>query len=365
MQTNNLYLHCFNKIIQVGPKTLALIIQNFPSIKKAFETANFNDYLKIGLKPKIAQAILSKKDDISPTKEKEYFSKNDITLLSLLDKKYPARLREISSPPALLYIRGDTDILDGENLISFVGSRKISEYGKIATEKTIDDLANPSIVIVSGLAIGCDALAHKSALANNLKTIAVVGSGISDEVLYPQINLNLAHEIIKSGGAVISEYPPIEKARIHYFPMRNRIISGLSLGVVVIEAAKRSGALITAYSAVDQNREVLAIPGNVFCASHVGCNKLIQKGAKLVITGQDILDELCLDLETKFRLDQLEQKLSSEEEIILAAIKNGSQEIGQIIKETKLSIEKINSSLLNLEINNIINKIGNQTYITL
>lgn len=217
----------------------------------------------------------------------------DINKINLKDKDYPSLLREIYDPPKQLYVAGN--LLVKEKLpIAVVGTRKMSDYGRETTEKFVTFLAQNQFTIISGLARGIDGLSHQIALDYQAKTIAVLGSGINQ--LYPPEHLALAKKIVGSNGAVISEYEPETKPSQRTFPARNRIIAGLSLAVLVIEAPKKSGALITAQVALDQGRDVLVIPGNVNRPNSVGCNKLIQQGAKLITKPKEILENLNLQL---------------------------------------------------------------------
>lgn len=204
--------------------------------------------------------------------------------------KYPKQLREIYNPPKRIYAIGNIEILNKVG-IAIVGSRKATEYGKKVAFRLSKDLSERDIVTISGLAKGIDSYAHIGSLnVQNGKTIAVLGSGI--KVIYPKENIELARQIVRKGGCIISEYPPDDTPNKSNFPERNRIISGLSKGVVIVEASEKSGALITADFALEQGREVFAVPGNIYSKTSVGTNKLIQQGAKLVTTYEDILDEI-------------------------------------------------------------------------
>lgn len=204
--------------------------------------------------------------------------------------KYPKQLREIYNPPKRIYAIGNIEILNKVG-IAIVGSRKATEYGKKVAFRLSKDLSERDIVIISGLAKGIDSYAHIGSLnVQNGKTIAVLGSGI--KVIYPKENIELARQILRKGGCIISEYPPDDTPNKSNFPERNRIISGLSKGVVIVEASEKSGALITVDFALEQGREVFAVPGNIYSTTSVGTNKLIQQGAKLVMCVEDILGEI-------------------------------------------------------------------------
>lgn len=210
--------------------------------------------------------------------------------INFTSEKYPKQLREIYNPPKKIYAIGNIEILNNLG-IAIVGSRKATEYGKKVALKLSQDLSKNKIVIVSGLAKGIDSYAHIGTLnSKNGKTIAVLGSGIKE--IYPKENIELARKIVKNGGCIISEYLPNDKPNKMNFPERNRIISGLSKGIVIVEASEKSGALITADFALEQGREVFAVPGDIYSNTSIGTNKLIQQGAKLVTECEDILSEI-------------------------------------------------------------------------
>lgn len=204
---------------------------------------------------------------------------------------FPPQLREIPSPPKELYLEGSWPSPESV-FVTIVGSRKHSNYGREACEKIISELSGYPIAIVSGLAIGIDTIAHRAALAAKLYTLAVPGSGLGRNVLHPSSNRKLADEIIESGGALLSEFPPEYPAGLHTFPQRNRIMAGLAKAVLIIEAGKKSGTLITARLATDYNRDVYAVPGSIFSAGSVGTNDLIRQGATPIMCGQDLLTSL-------------------------------------------------------------------------
>ena len=211
--------------------------------------------------------------------------------LSIKNKNYPKLLKEISNPPVNIYVRGDEKILNKSG-IAVVGTRNLSAYGEKSTKILVKELVERGFVIVSGLALGIDTIAHQTAIENGGLTIAVLGSSIDDKSIYPKENIKLAEEIVKSGGAVISEYPSPFTAKKYTFPQRNRIVSGLSKATVVIEAPEKSGALITAKFALEQNREVFALPGEIFAENSIGTNNLIKQGAQLITSAKEVIETL-------------------------------------------------------------------------
>jgi DNA processing protein len=216
------------------------------------------------------------------------YETNEITVITILDKEYPKLLKEIYQPPWALFAKGDLSLLERDPKLAVVGSRQATQYGKNAIRLIFPDLIKKGVLIVSGLARGIDALAHEYAIKNGGKTIAVIAGGFYH--IYPKENMNLALEMMKN-QLVLSEYPPDTKPQRWHFPSRNRIISGLSRGTLIIEAKRKSGSLITANFAVNEGRDVFSLPGSIFNPYSIGTNELIQQGAKLVISAEDILEE--------------------------------------------------------------------------
>ncbi|MFH1393107.1 MAG: DNA-processing protein DprA [Patescibacteria group bacterium] len=283
--------------------------------------------------------------------------KEKIAVIKKSSPNYPEILKEISGAPKQLYVRGE--LPDNHEMnFAIVGTRAASEYGKTLASKIAKELAELGFNIVSGLALGIDTMAHSGALEGKGRTIAVLGSAIDDASIYPSANFKLVRQIISSGGAVISEYAPGTKSEIWFFPERNRIISGLSRGVLVVEAPEKSGALITARMALEQNRDVFAIPGSIFSKNSVGTNTLIKSGAKVVTSVDDILEELNLtELKTKKKSNDKEG-LSDEEKTILDIIEKEPINIDKICETSKMSASQVLSAVSVLEIKGIIKNIG-------
>ncbi len=231
----------------------------------------------------------------------------------LSKNEFPASLLEIPQPPKKLYVAGELPP-EGSILLAVVGSRKYTSYGADACEKIIEGLSGYPIVIVSGLALGIDALAHKAALKAGLKTLAVPGSGIDSKVIYPRTNLSLAEEIVEKGGCLLSEYEPDFQASTWSFPARNRIMAGLSRAILVIEAGERSGTLITARLATEYNRDVYVIPNGIFSPGSQGSNKLLKQGAYPITESSDILELLHLKNDSESFQERLPFDLSPEEQ---------------------------------------------------
>src|SRR3989344_4792274 len=289
----------------------------------------------------------------------------EIAQIPLDNKYYPKLLVQIPDPPKKLYWRGNLNLLDSE-CFAVVGTRKLTSYGKEAAQKITTGLVQSGFTIVSGLAMGIDAVAHQTTLNNGGKTIAVLGGGVDDKSIGPQINFKLAIDILKNHGLIISEYPEGFHANEKTFPQRNRIISGLSRGVLIVEADEKSGALITAYCALDQNRDVFAIPGSIFSSKSLGPNVLIKKGAKLIVSAQDIVDEYGhnLNLFDKNRHNMSTQNPVHKSIIDILEDKGESSADDMISYLPTLSASDILSSLSVLEINGLIKRASNGKYST-
>jgi DNA processing protein len=263
---------------------------------------------------------------------------------------FPLLLSQIPDPPKALYLRGkfpDTT----QKFLAVVGSRKYTPYGKSMCEKLLQDLSGYPVVIVSGLALGIDSIAHEAALAAGLTTVAVPGSGLSDTVLYPRHHVNLAHRIVDAGGALLSEFKPDAQARPEHFPQRNRIMAGLSHAVLVVEAEERSGTLITARLALDYNRDVFAVPGPLSSSTTIGPHYLIRTGATLIRSGEDILEALGIPART--RISPNLSGLSPEEKKVLTLLSTPLPR-EELIEALGLSIHDGNVLISVLELKGMI-----------
>jgi len=278
-----------------------------------------------------------------------------ILQIALKDANFPAILREIPHPPKTLNIWGK--IPKTEHYLSIVGTRKNSAYGEEILRKIIAGLATHNFTIISGLATGIDTIAHRSSLENNIPTIGVLGCGLSYDVFFPKQNWKLAEEIVKRNGAIISEYENNMKAAYWSFPQRNRIISGLSKATLIVEAGEKSGSLITARFALDQNREVMAIPGTVYSTNSKGTNKLIKQGAHLIESAEDILEIYGIDFERPdFRKSDF-GNLNPQEKIIFDAMSEPS-DIDTIIRTCKMPSYEVQAVVSFLELRGIIKNMG-------
>lgn len=263
----------------------------------------------------------------------------------------PSLILEIPDTPASLSIRGEYPS-DNYSLLTVVGSRRYTPYGKQVCEKLITGLRGFPIVIVSGLALGIDGIAHKAAIASNIKTIAVPGSGLTDTVLYPRAHVTLGHEILKTGGALISEFPDTHKPRPENFPQRNRIMAGISHAILVIEAEKRSGTLITSRLGVEYNRDVCTVPGPVHSATSEGPHMLIRNGATLIRNSEDILEVLGIDSSTTQPVTNAQ--LTPAEERIRALLQDEPLSRDMLISQLNMSVSEANMLLSSLELKGYI-----------
>ena len=282
---------------------------------------------------------------------------NEIRTTNIQDENYPKLLKGIKNAPEVIYYRGE--MKSEENCFAVVGTRRFSPYGKQVALEMAGDLAEAGLIIVSGLAPGIDTFCHTAAVERRKRTIAVLGTGVDEKSIYPQSNLKLAQKILETGGALISEYPPGQRGTQFTFPQRNRIISGLSLGILVVEAKQKSGALITAHYAFEQNRKVFAIPGPIHSLNSKGCHYLIKRGAKLVESANDILKDLNLPLK---ELSSFYEGETEEENLILNVLKEEVLDIDKIIEKTKLSAAKVASTLAILEIKGKVRNLGGNTF---
>lgn len=281
----------------------------------------------------------------------------------LQQQDWPEALLEINDPPEQLNYRGQKPNWTS-TFLTVVGSRKYSSYGKEVCEKLITGLKGYDITIVSGLALGIDGIAHKSALTNNLKTIAVPGSGLDDTVLYPKSNLTLAKQILQAGGTLLSEFDPLEMASSWTFPKRNRIMAGLSQTILIIEAVDKSGTLITARLALDYNREVCVVPSSIFSRYGIGSNKLLRQGATVINNSEDLLETLGFNSKNNFTQTQIDlTNCSSEEQQILELLKEPKSR-NELIQQSQLTVSQTNIILSTMEIKGFIKESLGKIHLT-
>ncbi len=352
------YWISFSRIPGIGKVKILLLLDHFGSLENAWR-ASLGDLEKAGLDAKSYSMIVKMRQNLKPDNELNILEKYKVKAISYNSDEYPRRLKEIYDSPPIIYVRGELLPSDDCSL-AVVGTRKATVYGKQVTEEIVSDLARNQITIISGLAKGIDTIAHRASLQAQGRTIAVFACGL--DIVYPAENVALAREIIKH-GALVSEYPLGTRPKPDNFPRRNRIMSGISLGVLVIEAGDRSGALITTDQALQQNREVFAVPGSILSSSSKGTNNLIQQGAKLVTNCGDILEELNLAVVAQQMEMQEIIPTDAIEGILLKQLSSQPRHIDEICRQSKLETSIVNSKLAMMELKGIVKQIGNMNYI--
>lgn len=356
----NKYIFGFSLIEKFGPASFRKIADFFSSFEDAWNCQSQEKFIKTGITKKTTDFILKKKQKINLDLEWDKMNKEGIKMISIEDNFYPKQLKDIHSSPFVIFYKGNIELLKKKQL-AIVGSRKPTFYGKQTLEKIIPSLIQSGLVITSGMALGIDSLAHEKTLENQGKTIAVLGSGLGQSNIKYK-NFQLFNKIINNEGLVISEYPPNYPANKFTFPARNRIISGLSLGVLVIEAAEKSGTLITANYALQQNREVFAVPGNIFSAQSAGTHQLIQQGAKLVSEVDDIFEEL--NFISNSNPNSKKKNFENEtEEAIYNFLTFEPTHIDKIAKKFKLSSAQMSQYLSLMELQGLIKSIPGNKFV--
>lgn len=347
----------FSLIPGIGPVRFNQLHTHFQSLAEAW-TAGPKELKQAGLDSGTVQSIVTSRPKISLEAEMEKLDRTGVRAIIANSPDYPRRLKEVYDFPPVLYVKGTLSPQD-DWTIAVVGTRRATNYGRQVTEEITSDLVKSNVTIVSGLARGIDTIAHRSALEAGGRTLAVFACGL--DIIYPPENAELAKRIA-SQGALVSEYPLGTKPRPDYFPRRNRIMSGLSLGVLVVEAGETSGAMITAHLALEQNREVFAIPGSILSPASVGTNKLIQEGAKLVRDYRDILQELNLTVVAH----QMEMKdmvsVSETDAALLKQLGHEPKHIDEVCRASGLPISSVSSTLAMMELKGLVKQVGAMNY---
>jgi DNA processing protein len=349
----------FNNIPGIGRVRLGQLESYFSGLEAAWH-AGPAELKRAGLDSAALRAISQWRDKIDPDAEIEKLHKAKVQVLTYKDGNYPRRLKEIYDYPPVLYVRGSL-LPEDEWCLAVVGTRRATVYGKQITEEIVGDLSRSKITIVSGLARGIDTVAHRSALEAGGRTLAVFACGL--DIIYPPENESLAQDIMKH-GAIISEYPLGARPRAENFPRRNRILSGLSLGVLVTEADEDSGAMITAEDAIEQDREVFAIPGSILSPASRGANRLIQKGeAKLVRSYTDIMEEL--NLVTVARQIEMREILpeSETESSLLKHLGAEPSHIDEVCRKSGLAAATVSGTLAMMELKGLVKQVGSMNYV--
>lgn len=366
MVEEKLYWLGFSAFPGIGPLRFKLLRHYFGSARRAWD-ASYKDLVKIHLGEKLAAQFIHFRNDFSLVNYSKSLSQKNIKYITLEDVHYPALLSQISDAPFVLYIKGrkTEKHWDISRAIGVVGTRMITNYGRQVTEKLTSGLVAQGFTIISGMAYGVDALAHQTAIDNGGKTIAVLGCGV--DLIRPVSNTKLYHAILDGKGAVVSEFPPGMESSKGLFPARNRIISGLSLGIVVTEGAADSGALITAGYAAQQGREVFAVPGPITSSLSQGPMKLLKQGAKMVTDVEDVLEELKLSNQpinqsTNQLVEEKIKNLTKEEKKILELLQHENLHFDEIVRKSKLSSSQLATFLTLLEMKLVVKNVGNGVY---
>ncbi len=355
-----------NLLPKIGPIRVRRLLEVFGNPERIL-SAKASEVIQVdGFGADLAETVADWENRVDIIRELRRIKEENLTLLTQEDELYPKLLKEIYDPPTVLYIRGQLTERDHHG-IAIVGSRHATHYGLSMAKKMAFQIAYAGYTVISGLARGIDTAAHEAALASKGRTVAVIGSGIGK--LYPAENQALAEKIAEQ-GAVVSEFPVDYPPDKQSFPLRNRIVSGWSCGVIVAEAPARSGSLITAQQAADQGRAVYAVPGNVDRPTSHGCNRLIQQGAKLIMDGADVLDDLMTLFPTQSQAPKMEQVtphviLQRDEETVYEVIGSEELHINEITLRCGLAMSMVSASLMKLEMKRLIKPLPGKFYVRL
>ncbi|MBX3287766.1 MAG: DNA-processing protein DprA [Acidobacteria bacterium] len=358
----------------VGPRAATKLLERFGSADAVFQARRV-ELENLRIRPETIESLMKREFEAKAGEELERVKELGGDILVLDDGSYPTYLREIADPPITLYVRGEWQACFDQPCVAVIGSRMCSTYGKNAAEMLARDLASRGICVVSGLARGIDTAAHRGAMSGGGRTVAVLGTGLDS--IYPKENEKLVEEIIASGGAVVTQFPLGTPPLKDNFPYRNRIISGLSLGVLIVEASERSGSLITARLAAEQGREVMAVPGNITSGKSYGTNYLIKAGAKLVQQWQDVVAELPEDVVTSLlppKTDEDADEKNGQPQLEPAAMNANERKIWAnltadepthidiLLEKTGLSFGDLNAALVTMDLADLIRVLPGKNY---
>lgn len=346
----------FHHVPYIGPARLRRLLDTFGSLERAWAASP--DQLRRCLESRPLAELLKARQQLDIPKVFGDIERSGARITTTIDESYPSLLKEIAAPPPVLYYRGE--LLETDSVgVAIVGTRRMTAYGRDMTARIASDLARAGVTIVSGLARGVDGVAHQAALDAGGRTIAVLGSGVNR--IYPPEHRKLASRI-EEQGAVLSDYLPETPPDAVNFPPRNRIISGLALGVVVVEAPDRSGALITVDFAADHGRDVFAVPGQATAANSSGCNRLIRDGARLVRSGQDVLEDLQIMRAHEISVTQQTLPMGEEDRRLLAILTSEPQHIDDLALLSDSTVSAVSGRLMMLELQGLVRNAGAQHY---
>lgn len=352
------YWVAFNKVRGIGPARLSALLDTCGSIEAAWQ-APIQQLQAAGLDRRTMESLLEARQSLDLAREWEKVVHAGVQVVTWDDAGYPENLRAIDAPPPVLYVRGKLTP-DDIWAVALVGTRRASAYGREVAHQLASELARAGVTVVSGLALGVDTVAHRAALDAGGRTLAILGSGVDH--IYPPDNRRLAAQLCEH-GAVISEYPLGTHPEASNFPPRNRVISGLSKGVVIVEAGARSGALITARFAAEQGRDVFAVPGSILHPGSAGCNELIQQGAIPLLAVRDVLEHLNF---TRLAEQQSVRRLVPDDPLeskLLASLSTEPQHVDDLVRRVAMPSPQVNSLLVMLELKGLVRQVGSMNYV--
>lgn len=354
------YYLAFSLMPGVGPKKFDLLLKNYGTAEKAWN--DDSSLLNIILGEKLLQKFVKFKSELKIEEHLFNLKKEKADYICLSDNNYPENLKKIPNPPIVIYTKGNKELLkelEFKKSLAIVGTRRVTSYGKKVTEIFSTQLSSSEIIIISGLAIGVDGIAHEACLSVSGKTIAVLGNGV--DLCYPRENMKIYNEILNKNGLIISEMPLGEKPSIGSFPSRNRIVAGLSDGILVTEGAEDSGSLITANFGLEFKRKVFAIPGPITSSLSAAPLRLIEKGAKLVVTSDDVIKELGVIKLVKKSINLSKHKdLTKEESLIVNLLQNETLSFDEITRRLKIDSSKTGIILSMMEMKGLIKNLGGE-----
>lgn len=351
----------FNYVSGIGPAKIQALLGAFGSLENAWRATD-NQLRDLGLDNRAIQSFNVVRTTFDLDGYVRQIESDSVKVMTWESDDYPELLREIPAAPPLIFVRGEFEPID-RWAVAVVGTRRLSAYGRQVARDLVAGLVQNGITIVSGLARGIDGVAHRTALEEGGRTIAVMACGI--DKVYPPEHRDLAREIVNGRGVIVSDYPFGAEPESNHFPARNRLISGLSLGVLVIEAGEKSGALITSRFALEQNREVFAVPGNVNSPASVGTNRLIQQGAKLVVRVDDILEELNLKMVSDQAVAKSILPETAEEAALISQLSSQPIHVDELGRLTGMPSSLVSSTLTLMELKGMVQQVGSMNYVRL
>lgn len=351
----------FNYVSGIGPAKVQALLGAFGSLESAWKASDY-ELSRLGIDSRTLQSFNETRNNFDLDGYTQRVEEGGVSVLTWEDEAYPELLREIPAAPPLIFVRGGFEPVDRWS-VAVVGTRRLTAYGRQVTRDLVAGLVRNGVTVISGLARGIDAVAHRTALEEGGRTIAVMACGI--DKIYPPEHRDLAREIIDGRGAIISDYPFGSEPESAHFPARNRLISGLSLGVLVVEAGEKSGALITSRFALEQNREVFAVPGNINSPASIGTNRLIQQGGKLVTRVEDILEELNLKMVAEQAVANVVLPETAEEAALISQLSSQPVHIDELARLTGLPSSLVSGTLTIMELKGMVQQVGGMNYVRL